>query len=133
MTDTSKYQAATNGPLKQTAIDFLNKVRIENKFSYKALGEHLNISGPFAHAILNKPSNITTSTAMQHIAQGIEKLEGGDIATPENTDKVSAVEQMLDHTYHLRTGLAVKFQLPANVTPAEADRLCMFIKSIPWG
>lgn len=132
MTDTTKYQLGLNKPLNQTTIEFLNKVRVDNHWSYKTLGEHLGCSGPFAHAILNKPSNITTATAMQRIAQGIEKLEHGDLSVSKRAEPSSDVAQMLDHTYYVRQGVPVSFKLPIDLTAAEAHRFGRFIESIPW-
>ncbi len=130
MVDTKLYQVGINGPLNQRAIDFLLEVKITNKWSYKTLGEHLGISGPFAHAILHKPSNITTSTAMQTVAQGIDRLEKGITEAPELTGATAVSGWMLEHSYHLRSGVVVCFRLPEDITEKEAGRLGMFIQSL---
>jgi hypothetical protein len=39
----------------------------------------------------------------------------------------------LSHSYHLRPGTQVAFELPADLTPHEAERLAAFIKTLPIG
>ena len=130
MSNTEEYQKHTNGPLKPEAVAFLNDVRVKNHWSYKTLGEHLGISGAFAHNILNKGGNITTSTAMQWIAAGIDRLKGGDMTGPEATASSADTSPMLSHSYNLRNNLLVRFQLPADLSEREAERLAMFISSL---
>ena len=36
------------------------------------------------------------------------------------------------HTYHLRPGVLVSFDLPEDLTRSEADRLAGFIRSLPF-
>ncbi len=51
---------------------------------------------------------------------------------PETT--VTATEEateMLTHSYHLRPDTAVSIALPMDLTPHEAERLAVFIKSLP--
>ena len=127
MTDVSKYQRSRNGPLKPEVQKFLDEQRLQNNWSYKQLGERLGISGAFAHNILNKDMNITTNSYMPKIEAGIDRIKGGDTQPQEMTSDSS---QLLEHTYHVRDGFKMKFELPADLTEREADRLALFIKSI---
>jgi transcriptional regulator with XRE-family HTH domain len=36
------------------------------------------------------------------------------------------------HTFHLRLGMPVTFDLPSDLTKAEAERLARFIRSLPF-
>src|SRR5690349_10711461 len=36
------------------------------------------------------------------------------------------------HSFHLRLGMAVTFDLPGDLTKAEAERLARFIRSLPF-
>jgi len=46
MTDLQNYQASHNGPLTQEAIDFLDKVRVDKKWSYDALASAWGLAAP---------------------------------------------------------------------------------------
>jgi hypothetical protein len=129
MNNTEAYQKHTNGPLKPEAVAFLHDQRVKNHWSYKTLGERLGISGAFAHNILNKGGNITTSTAMQWVAAGIDRLKSGDTTAG---DAASATDSspMLSHSYNLRSNLLVRFQLPADLSDREAERLALFLRSL---
>ncbi|MEA3054224.1 MAG: hypothetical protein QOG72_3127 [Sphingomonadales bacterium] len=128
MVNVEKYQQSKNGPLKTEVIAKLDSIRIAKGWSYKTLGEHLGISGPFAHAILNKPSNITTNTAMQKIAGGIERLESNDFSTPATPTEQRG--DLVDHRFDLRQDLTVRLWLPANLTEREVERLGFFMRSL---
>jgi len=130
VSNTEAYQQHNNGPLKPEAVAFLNGVRIKNHWSYKTLGEHLGISGAFAHNILNKGGNITTSTAMQYIAAGIERLKSGDMTPADAPATGGGSSPMLSHSYNLRNNMLLRFQLPADLTEREAERLALFIRSL---
>jgi hypothetical protein len=128
MTDVSKYQQSRNGPLTPEAQKFLDEQRLQNNWSYKQLGERLGISGAFAHNILNKNMNITTNSYMPKIEAGIDRIKRGDTQPQEMLGSSSS--QLLEHTYHVRDGFKMKFELPADLTEREADRLALFVKSI---
>lgn len=125
MIDTTLYQAHHNGPLKPEVLDFLNGIRTKRNWTYAMMGKHLNTSGPNAHRILNKKGNITTSTPMPQIAEGIARLQEGEFELP-----AGEVTGLLDHTFHLREGLQVTFSLPAVLTEREAERLSLFVRSL---
>ncbi|RZF60544.1 hypothetical protein EWE75_22595 [Sphingomonas populi] len=130
MTDYSALQQHHNGPLSEEAINFLHEVRLKYRWTYKVLGERLGISGGFAHNILNKNGNITTSTVMPKIAAGVERLKGGDTtAASEGVEDVGA-DTMLEHVFNLRPGLKVTFMLPADLTEKEGEKLALFMRSL---
>jgi hypothetical protein len=130
MKNTQAYQQHNNGPLKPEVVAFLQDLRVKNHWSYKTLGEHLGISGAFAHNILNKGGNITTSTAMQWVAAGIDRLKSGDMAGADAPASTADSSPMLSHSYNLRNNLLVRFQLPADLSEREAERLALFIRSL---
>lgn len=50
---------------------------------------------------------------------------------PDMAVDVEPDADMLQHTYHLRRGSSVTFDLPADLTAQEAERLASFIKTLP--
>lgn len=128
MTDTTKYQAHHNGPLKAEAAIFLANIRTSENWTYDMLGKRLGISGGFAHRIINKGGNITTKIPMPKIAEGIARLQAGEFTVPEAPN--STTEGLLDHSFHLREGVQVSFALPADLTEREAERLSLFVRSL---
>jgi hypothetical protein len=38
----------------------------------------------------------------------------------------------LEHAFHVRAGVLVKLQLPADITAQEVERLCQFLQAIPF-
>lgn len=57
--------------------------------------------------------------------------EEGDGATDEAAPSISNSD--VDYTLMLRPGLPVRFTLPESLTVAEAERLCAFIRTLPFG
>jgi hypothetical protein len=49
----------------------------------------------------------------------------------ETAEEVESETDMLQHTYHLRRGTNISFQLPADLSVQEAERLASFIKTLP--
>lgn len=45
---------------------------------------------------------------------------------------VSAPADTLRHTFHLRPGVVTILSLPADITQAEVERLCGFLRAIPF-
>jgi hypothetical protein len=41
-------------------------------------------------------------------------------------------EPLLRHTYRLRPDVVVDFDLPRSLTPAEAERLAQYIRTLPF-
>jgi hypothetical protein len=39
----------------------------------------------------------------------------------------------LQHSFHVRPGVLATFDLPADITPTEIERLCQLLKAIPFG
>jgi len=44
----------------------------------------------------------------------------------------SGATRSIRHSFHLRLGMPVIFDLPADLTKAEAERLARFIRSLPF-
>jgi hypothetical protein len=124
--DPADYQQFPNGPLTPQTIKRLVAIKDRSGMAYAALGSKLGISGTLLHNLMNKNTNVGT----QHIARmaaAINALENPDqvIAIPANEDAT------LHHSFHLRPGLQVTIDLPADLTDREADRLARFIQSLP--
>jgi hypothetical protein len=62
------------------------------------------------------------------VANGLErtKLSRG------GAEPVSRVARSLQHSFHLRPGARVTVDLPEDVTPAEVERFCNFLKALPF-
>ena len=125
MIDPTKYQAHHNGPLKSEVADFLHQIRTKRNWTYAMIGQRLNTSGANAHRILNKSGNITTSSPMPQIAEGIARLEEGEFDLPQ-----AEATGLLNHTFHLRDTLQITFALPADLSEREAERLSLFVRSL---
>lgn len=63
-------------------------------------------------------------------AQGEET--GADLISQEERDEETIEDEMLEHTYILRPDLIVNFELPADISRNEAQRLSQFIDSLSF-
>jgi hypothetical protein len=124
--DPTKYQVSPNGPLTPQTISRLIAVKERSGMAYAALGGKLGISGTFLHNLINKGTNIGTQH-IERIANAIDRLENPDHAV--EADLVAG--GMLQHSFHLRSGLQVVIELPDDLTDREADRLARFVQSLP--
>jgi DNA-binding MarR family transcriptional regulator len=63
----------------------------------------------------------------------VEEIEQATEHELEEEDEEDEEEEgMVSHEYTLRPGAKVEFSLPSNLTQKEADRLAMFIKTLPF-
>lgn len=53
-------------------------------------------------------------------------------ATSEPERPVAASAETLRHSFHLRPGVVTILNLPADITLAEVERLCGFLRAIPF-
>ncbi|MGO7634192.1 hypothetical protein [Rhizobium leguminosarum] len=124
--DPAAYQQFPNGPLTHETIQRLVSIKERSGMSYGSLGSKLNISGTFLHNLMNKNANVGT----QHVERII-----GAINLLENPDQAAEFSQneagMLLHSFHLRSGLQIKIELPDDLTEREAERLARFVQSLP--
>ncbi len=58
-------------------------------------------------------------------SQNIEKA-------PDEQDLFDETVRRLRHTYHLRPEVSVEFDLPADLTESEANRLADYLKTLPF-
>ncbi|XUY28542.1 hypothetical protein RMR21_015610 [Agrobacterium sp. rho-8.1] len=126
MFDPTKFQSTPNGPLNAETLQRLAKIKDTTGMSYQALGEKLKISGTFLHNLMKKNANVGTQH-VERIVAAISDLESPSSsvqAISENTDN-------LRHSFHLRPGVQVQFELPADLTAREAERLSQFLQSLP--
>lgn len=56
-----------------------------------------------------------------------------DTAVEDDDDEQVLVEGHISHVFQLRPDVPIKFDLPANLTQAEAQRLARFVESLPFG
>lgn len=124
--DPSKFQIKPNGPLRPEVIKRIVGIRERRGMSYASLGEKFGFSGTFVHNLLNKSFNVNT----RHIARlmaAVDLLENSDADVPAP----AADTGMLVHSFHLRPGLQVTIELPADLSEREAERLARFVQSLP--
>lgn len=62
----------------------------------------------------------------------LREVEAAPVPAAGPTAGRSAKDEFLTHTYNLRSGLPVSFELPSSLTRSEADRLAKFILSLPF-
>lgn len=124
--DPSQYQTKPNGPLRPDVITRIVAVRERRGMSYAALGEKFGFSGTFVHNLLNKSFNVNTRHVERVIA-ALVSLENPDADAVE----LPVENNLLVHSFHLRPGLQLKIELPADLTDHEADRLARFVQSLP--
>lgn len=124
----ANFQIGTNGPLSPAAIERLEAIKAKTGMSYASLGQKLGLSGTFVYNLMNKGMNVGT----QHVARMEKALglleEGKD---PEPAEAVAAKTPTLAHSFHLREDFKAEISLPADLTGREAERLALFIKSLP--
>lgn len=126
--DPSTIQVRPNGPLQPQTISRLNAIKDASGMSYAKLGIKLGLSGTFVYNLMNKSMNVSTQH-IKKIAEAIEQLENPSV----DGEKALSVNDtnMLAHTYHLRPNLKLSMELPSDLTEKEAERLSLFIRSLP--
>lgn len=123
----SRIQVSPNGPLTADAVNRLKQIKDRTGLSYAVLGSKVGLSGTFLYNLINKGRNVGTQH-VQRMAEAIDRLED---PTHAHSDSQATEAVMLAHSYHLRPGLQVSFDLPSDLTEKEADRLTLFIRSLP--
>jgi hypothetical protein len=89
-----------------------SKSRIEWIYSMKNLGEYAQ-GKTFQLEPINNSLPDDSETGLS------DELDADDNELPT-------------HNYLLRTGLRIEFRLPADITAKEAERLALFIRSLPF-
>jgi hypothetical protein len=92
--------------------------------------------GRFVVGRRGQPSRFEWQVAMVSAGQAATgeaaEIESDDIEdVGDEPDEASS--EGLKHTFRLRPDFPVEFELPANLTPAEAGRLADFVKTLPFG
>lgn len=124
----NSFQKGPNGPLSDAAVERLRKIKADTGMSYATLGAKLGLSGTFTYNLMNKGMNVGT----QHIARmqgAVERMEQGKDLEP--SVKKAAGKNLLSHSFYLRSDLQVSIDLPIDLSDHEAERLGIFIKSLP--
>lgn len=124
--DPNEYQISPNGPLRPETIKRLVAIKERSGMAYNALGSKLGISGTFLHNIINKGTNIGTQH-VERVAKAIDHLENPDAIAQAPESQPG----MLEHSFHLRPGLQITIELPADLSDREAERLARFVQAIP--
>jgi hypothetical protein len=60
------------------------------------------------------------------------KLSAHELPEPLSRPLARTPAASLQHSFHLRPGVLVTIELPADVSTSEVERLCGFLKSIPF-
>lgn len=122
------FQVSPNGPLSDTAIKRLSAVKSATGMSYAALGAKVGISGTFLYNLMNKGMNVGTQH-IRKIEHAVNELETEKDFILERPTK--AQPDTLKHSYNLRMDYIVSIELPVDISTREAERLCLFIQSLP--
>ena len=88
--------------------------------------------GKFIIGRRGKPSRFAWSASISDVGRAAVGEQQTVSEIPETA--VEAMEEsaeLLTHAYHLCSDMAVSFDLPADLTTFEADRLAAFVKSLP--
>jgi hypothetical protein len=83
--------------------------------------------------IPNAPSNGTAgnsgvTTRRRRRPRGPAKQAGADVSGEASGD---VPKDFVAHTFPLRKGTAIKVHLPEDLTPAEVERVCQWLKTLP--
>jgi hypothetical protein len=70
------------------------------------------------------------SLSASRLASG-EMQEVEDIITDEEYDAGDEQEELISHSFNLRPDLEVTMNLPADLSTKEAERLSLFVRSLP--
>lgn len=122
------FQVKPNGPLTPQAVARLKAIKDSTGMSYAALGKSVGLSGTFLYNLMNKSMNVGTQHIMRMV-EAVNRLE--DPTTAASAAAAGNDNTSLTHEYHLRPALKVSIELPADITEKEAERLSLFIRSLP--
>lgn len=87
--------------------------------------------GKFIMGRRGKPSRIAWSASIVSVGRAAVGEQQMVTEIPETPAEESEIEELLNHSYHLRSSTVVVFELPADLTPHEAERLAGFIQTLP--
>ncbi|MGV3555959.1 MAG: hypothetical protein ACO1OD_11960 [Croceibacterium sp.] len=122
------FQVSTNGPLSADAIARLNAIKSSTGMSYATLGSKVGLSGTFLYNLMNKGMNVGTQH-IKRMEEAVRRMEAGEDLEVEHPVKTE--QSTLTHTYHLRPDLQVSLDLPRDLSEKEAERLSLFLRSLP--
>lgn len=127
--EAANFQVRPNGPLTPQAIARLKAIKDGTGMSYASLASKVGLSGTFLYNLMNKGMNVGTQH-IRRMAEAVARLEDDPAAV--DVEMISAkAEGLLTHIYHLRPSLTVSIDLPSDITAKEAERLTLFIRSLP--
>lgn len=95
-------------------------------------------AGEGAPVLASEPSK---GPARQTLAPVGKRLERATLSSPRAAEAPPARRQepgsaararLLQHSFHLRPGVLVSIELPEDVSSAEVERFCSFLKAIPF-
>jgi hypothetical protein len=93
------------------------------------------LSGDAAASLASEPSpKGVTRKVLVPTVRRLErpKLSAHELPEPLSRPPARAPSASLQHSFHLRPGVLVTIELPENVSTSEVERLCGFLKSIPF-
>lgn len=129
MSEQADFQVKPNGPLTPQAIARLKAIKDSTGMSYAALGKKVGLSGTFLYNLMNKGMNVGTQH-IKRMADAVARLE--DPTSAASAEAAINDNALLTHEYHLRPSLKVSIELPADITEKEAERLSLFVRSLPY-
>lgn len=122
------FQDGPNGPLSAHALGRLKALKDQTGLSYAALGQKVGLSGTFVYNLMNKGMNVST-IHIKRMEEAVARMEAGEDLAPQSAASVGG--DTLPHSYHLRPDFKVTISLPIDLTQKEAERLSLFIQSLP--
>jgi hypothetical protein len=88
--------------------------------------------GQFVNGRREWPSRFVWATAMISVGRAATGEQEDVEQFPEDTTDPKNENQWLLHSFHLRPDLTLEMDLPADLTPKEAQRIARFVEALPF-
>jgi hypothetical protein len=131
------HAAQRERDMSETSVDRIEKILREREIDVTradvvALFQRLSElgCGQFIIGRRGRPSRIAWSVSIASVGRAAVG-EQQVVAEIPPTESGATESESLSHSYHLRTETTVTFELPADLTPHEAERLAGFIRTLP--
>lgn len=91
--------------------------------------------GQFLVGRRGRPTRIAWTTDMVTVgklATGEVAHESAGVSSPAESDETEQWAEFMGHTFHLRPDFEIELELPVDLTKSEAERLALFVRSLPF-
>jgi hypothetical protein len=136
------YVAKLRQNVTETALDHMGRLLQETGLERDQVREVMKKlegvgAGEYRIGRRGKPTRFLWTVASREFA---ESLTSGNTTRPSvvptsgfpHVDPSMPASPTFSHVFQLRADLRVKIELPQDLTPAEAERLATFVKSLPF-